>query len=402
MLRAISDDVRRHYYDPRLHGFDFDGRVKEAEAKINAATSLGQAFTIIAWALDGLGDSHTYFVPPGRTLRTDYGWDMQMIGDHCYVVRVRPGSDAEAKGLKAGDEILSVYGTPPSREGFPSMRYFFNILSPKNGMRVVAKGSDGQERQLELLSKVRQLKQQVDLRMSGDGTDIGDLVRDSEDANRLRRTRCSDVSEAYVCKMPAFTMDYTQADSLLKEVRKHKSFVFDLRGNPGGSVETLERLLGGFFDHDVTVGQRVGRKEMKPQVTKHQHETFAGKVVVLVDSQSSSAAEIFARVMQLEKRGVVVGDRSSGLVMEGRFYTYSLGQDSRVFYGALITDADVVMVDGKSLEHTGVTPDETVLPAAADLLSGRDPALSRAIELAGASLSPEQAGKMFPYEWPKD
>jgi C-terminal processing protease CtpA/Prc len=197
-------------------------------------------------------------------------------------------------------------------------------------------------------------------------------------------------------------MDDSQVESLLKDVRKHKSFVIDLRGNPGGSVETLERLLGGFFDHDVTIGKRVGRKEMKPQVTKHQHEAFHGKVVVLVDSQSSSAAELFARVMQLEKRGVVVGDRSSGLVMEGKFYSYSLGADSRVFYGALITDADVVMADGKSLEHTGVTPDEIVLPAPADLLSGRDSALSRAIELAGASLSPEQAGKMFPYEWPKD
>jgi C-terminal processing protease CtpA/Prc len=402
MLRAISEDVRRHYYDPELHGFDFDGRVKEAEVKINSATSLGQAFTIIAWALDGLGDSHTYFVPPGRTMHTDYGWDMQMVGDHCYVTRVRPGSDAEAKGLKPGDEILSLYGTPPSREGFPSMRYFFYILSPKNGLRVVVKGSDGQERQLDLLSKVRQLKRQVDLSMFGSGVDINDMRRESEDATRLLRTRCSELGEAYVCKMPEFIMDYNQAESLLKDVRKHKSFVFDLRGNPGGSVDTLAWLLGGFFDHTVTIGQRVGRKEMKPQATKRQHDAFPGKVVVLVDSQSSSAAEIFARVMQLEKRGIVVGDRSSGLVMEGKFYSYTLGADSRVFYGALITDADIVMSDGKSLEHTGVTPDEIVLPAPVDLLKGRDPALSRALELAGATLSPEQAGKMFPYEWPKD
>ena len=57
------------------------------------------------------------------------------------------------------------------------------------------------------------------------------------------------------------------------------------------------------------------------------------------------------------------------------------------------------MSNGKSLEHTGVTPDEVVLPSAADLAAGRDPALSRAAALVGFQFSPEAAGKMFPAEW---
>jgi len=123
---------------------------------------------------------------------------------------------------------------------------------------------------------------------------------------------------------------------------------------------------------------------------------------VLVDSQSSSAAEVFARVVQLEKRGIVIGDRSAGSVMEAKFFNHKMGAQIVVFYGASITESDLIMTDGKSLEHNGVTPDEVVLPSAADLASGRDPVLAYAAGRLGVKLTPEDAGKMFPYEWPKE
>jgi carboxyl-terminal processing protease len=128
-------------------------------------------------------------------------------------------------------------------------------------------------------------------------------------------------------------------------------------------------------------------------------QAFAGKIIVLVDSQSASAAELFARVVQLEHRGTVLGDHSSGSVMEAREYSYSQGLDTQFYYGFSVTDADLIMGDGKSLEHTGVTPDEIILPTGQDLAVGRDPVLARASELGGAKLDPAQAGKMFPFEW---
>lgn len=57
------------------------------------------------------------------------------------------------------------------------------------------------------------------------------------------------------------------------------------------------------------------------------------------------------------------------------------------------------MSDGGVLEGKGVVPDETVLPTAEDLASGRDPALARAVKLAGIESTPEAAGKLFPLQW---
>ncbi len=110
-----------------------------------------------------------------------------------------------------------------------------------------------------------------------------------------------------------------EVDRLIKDTRKYTTVIMDLRGNPGGYVKTLERVVGGVMDHDVTIAKRAGRKsDLKPEIAKSRGESaFPGKLIVLVDSRSASAAELFARVVQIEHRGTVLGDHSSGSVESG-------------------------------------------------------------------------------------
>ena len=400
MLNLIKDDLKKNYYDPTFHGMDVDARFKAADDKIKQAQSLGQIFGIIAQILIDLDDSHTFFYPPGLSVKTEYGWQMQVIGDKCYVTAVKPGSDAEVKGLKQGDEIYTIDGFGPTRENIWKIQYLYHALRPQPGMRLVTIKPDGTNQQVDVLAKVREGKRVMDLTS---GNDFWDLIRDSESENRLHRHRYLDLSDdVFVWKMPEFDLLTEKLDEMAGKFRKKKGLILDLRGNPGGYEETLLRLLANVLDHDVKIGELKRRKDSKPLLAKTRgSDAFAGKLIVLIDSESGSAAELFARVVQLEKRGTVIGDRSAGAVMRAKEFSHQMGVDTVFFYGASITDADIIMTDGKSLEHSGVTPDEVRLPTSADLAAQRDPVLAYAASLLGVTISPEKAGALFPVEWRK-
>jgi len=404
MLEAIAGDVKKHYYDPKFHGLDWEARVKEAKERVEKSTSQNQALSHIAGALIDLNDSHTFFLPPARPFVLDYGLDFQMIGDQCFVTRVRPGSDAESKGIRPGDQVLSVGGFQPTRGNLWQMEYVLRTLRPQTTLRLDLRNPSGPERQVEAAAKYRELKRIKDLTTSGGGSDIWDLFREQEESRHLHRARTQEFGDdLMILKFPSFAFNEAEVQEMIGRARKHKGLIIDLRDNGGGSVETLKYLVGGLFENDVKIADRVSRKDTKPLTEKyHPHNPFTGRLVVLVDSNSASASEILARVVQLEKRGEIVGDQSSGKVMESIRNTYSEGMGVTVFYGASITVADVIMSDGKSLENVGVKPEEMILPTGADLAAGRDPVLAHAAEMLGVKISPEDAGKLFPYEWPKE
>ena len=400
MLKQIQEDLKKNYYDPEYHGMDLETRFKTAEEKIKQAQSLGQIFGTIAQILVELNDSHTYFLPPGFSAKTEYGWQMQIIGDKCFVTAVKPGSDAAAKGLTEGDEIYMLDGRGVVRENLWKIQYLYRALRPQPGMHVAIIKPDGQHQELDVMAKVRQEAKVKDVTGAG----IFDLIRESETENRLHRHRSVEFGDdLFIWKMPQFDLEAAKVDDLVGNFKKKKAVIIDLRGNGGGYEETLLRLIGNLSDHDVKLGDLKRRKEIKPMVAKTVgKDAYKGKVIILIDSDSGSAAELFARTMQLEKRATVIGDVSSGAVMRAREYPHEIGLDTVIFYGVSITDADIIMSDGKSLEHVGVTPDEIRLPTAADLAAKRDPVLAYAASLAGVKLEPEKAGTLFPLEWRKN
>lgn len=395
-MQLAYSQVKSHYYDPTLHGLDWNARYKQYSARLDSARNLGDGFREIAAFLSGLQDSHTYFIPPMRSNRYETGYRYALVGNNCFVTEVRPGTDAATK-LRPGDQILKIDGFSIDRQDFQDAAYYFNILAPQAATQLVLQAPDGQQGMAVIKTTVTEGKHTFDVSDGGD--DLWQLLRRQQNEEQVTREQSVEIGNVMIWKFPDFYANLDEMERFVKKASEHQALVLDLRGNGGGSIDELKAMLGSFFDHEVKIADQAGRKEHKPLTAKPYGKVFGGKLIVLVDSGSASAAELLARVVQLEHRGTVIGDRTAGAVMEAKFYSESEGADAQIFYGFSITEADLIMGDGKSLENVGVTPDELVLPTAADLAAGRDPALARAVQLAGGQLDATAAGKLFPFEW---
>lgn len=397
MLRSARDDIKKNYYDPNFRGMDLEARSKLAEEKIKQAKSNAEVFGIIAQMLLEFNDSHTVFLPPQRSTRVEYGWEMQTFGDNTYVIAVKPKTDAEAKGVKPGDKVLKIDGIAPNRSNLWIYHYLYNALAPRPIVRMELQSPGEQPRLVEVTAKLRERKKVFDLT---DTIDLNVFRRELEDEARMIEHKLIELGDVGIWRMPAFDLSEDDVDNGVNKAKKFKTLILDLRRNGGGDEKTMLRLIGNLFDRDITVGNIKRRKEEKPLVAKTRGDGgFKNNLIVLIDSESASAAEVVARVVQLEKRGTVLGDRTSGKVMRSRLYPHQMGIDTVVFYGVSVTDADVIMSDGKSLEGVGVTPDEMLLPTSEDLRAQKDSVLSRAVAAAGTTLDAAEAGKFFPFKW---
>jgi C-terminal processing protease CtpA/Prc len=395
MISIVKSTLMENYYDPTFHGVDLETKFKEIEQINKQAKSNGEVFVAIAALLMELNDSHTNFIPPTRVNTVEYGWEIKAFGEKCLISYVKPKSDAEKKGLKVGDEVLSLDGFKPSRQLLWQMDYLYRALNPRLKAKLTVLTPEGETKEIEIQSGIIKGKKNTDLT---DYNEVAALeVKEEREAEQYAHKFSEYGKDLIIWKMPAFDLPQDKVDDVTNRISKFKNVIIDLRGNPGGAEITLLRLIGSFTDHDLKIGDLVRRKEKKELIakTRGKENIYQGNLIILIDSESGSSSELFARTMQMEKRGTVIGDLSAGAVMRSKYFSKSVGLEMVTFFGLSVTDADLVMTDGKSLERTGVTPDILMIPSALDLKNKRDVVLSTAATRAGVTIEPEKAHALF-------
>jgi C-terminal processing protease CtpA/Prc len=390
MLDQIKDVLKDRYYDSNYRGINLNERFKKAAENIKKLDTNWQIFNEIAQILLEFNDSHTRFIPPGRQNKVEYGFTMQAIGDDCFVTEVKKGSDAETQGLKAGDQILFIGKYPVDRDILWQIKYYIYQLDPQYALELTIKDIKGEQRKVLVKSKVVTLEERLK------------EAKERKSKQNFEPYKCQKInSELIACKLYSFSVEKGVVDKMMKEVGDHKKFILDLRGNGGGYVKTDMHLIGYFFDRDIKVATMKTRHETKEWIAKsHKNKGYRGELTVLIDSESASAAEVFARTIQIEKRGNVVGDRSSGAVMTSNFMSLAAvrggeGFQTYSFFGLNVTIGDMIMSDGNRLEVVGVLPDFPVGPTNYALSIKSDPILSYAAMKHGVKITEEQAGTYY-------
>jgi len=164
------------------------------------------------------------------------------------------------------------------------------------------------------------------------------------------------------------------AIDLVHQFASAATLIIDVRFNGGGA--TPFQLIEALMNKPWRTWQASNResREQTPGAG-----AFRGRLFLLVDRFCGSACEDFVMPFKDTHRAVVIGETTQG--SSGNPYRADLGDGMRVSVGAV----RYRFPDGRPFEGIGIEPDVPVVLTVADVRSGRDAVLDRALALASAS-----------------
>jgi C-terminal processing protease CtpA/Prc len=371
ILKIVIGDIEKNYYDPTLKGKDLRGMQAKANDMIDAAPTVGQVYSVIYGLVDSLEDSHTRFLPPNRTVRPVFGFDAKPYGDEVRIYRIKKGGPAEQAGLKVGDRIVQINGFDVERKSYDEMNIFFRILQPVRELEILVLRGKEAPKKFVVPAQVKPAQ----IVWENTSTNLYDLLMEYENVSDERESRFRPAegnSGIGYLWLKTFTVEPESAANLASLAGKARALVIDLRGNRGGRRDTLIAFSNKFIAAPDVMGEEIGRKKTEKLELSPARGAYNVPMAILVDSQTSSSAEFFAKHFQRTKKAIVIGDTTAGRAVWSRFWGERIGVERFVPFGVQISVARMVFPDGDEIEGKGVIPDQKCVPTEADLVEGDD------------------------------
>ena len=363
---TVWHTVRRQYYDPDLHGVNWNAARETWRPQAIVATDDRALYRAVSGMLDLLDDEHAGAVSPAaarrqdqlRTRRAVMGVALSRQGGGVWRIdTVRAGSPAAEAGLEPGWLLQAVDGQ--------SWGVDFDV-------------EEGRPIQLDLTDEAGEPRRvQVTPRM------MDPLPAFSVDASR---------PGVVLLRIEGFEAGLGRwLGRRLAEISPETDVILDLRGNPGGLLLEADAVLSCFLPAQQEWATRVARNGRPVTLSISPgcgslEAPVANDLVLLVDRSSRSAAELTPAALQETGRALIVGEHTAGAVL--------ISHDTPLPDGGRLTlsRADYVTAGGVRLEKRGVEPDIVVVRTAEERRAGRDPVLDAALAALGeAAARPSEA-----------
>ncbi len=302
--------------------------------------------------VDSLGDEFSYYIRPEVYAR-DYNYSGEFTGigvmvktndqGRIEVMEVVPASPAAAAGVLVGDIFHAVDGE--SVAGLTQDALSELVPGPRGtSVRVTFMRGD------ELLSF--------------------DIVRDVFVVPNVDYALHGDI--AYIAMKEFHKLSRQQLEEALAAVDMpaRAGLIFDVRGNPGGTIESAIDVASLFIEDDIVL-QEVDRDGQTSQTHSNGGSaSIHAPIVLLVDSQSASASELLAGALQDHERATIIGETTFGKGTVQTIQEIANGGAVRLTVRRYLTPL------GRSIDKTGITPDILI---EADDNSANDKQLAAAI-----------------------
>lgn len=329
------EQIRRHFYDQSTTSNQaFDERAAEFRSAAITAPGHRELYEVLNRYLGTFGVSHMWAAPRGTLVgnpgqpgaqgatRLNAGFGITRAGDSFVVSGVTAGSLAEAAGVKTGWILLSI-DEVPALDVFVGKRW-----SPAGRQSYVFVFMDEQQ------------------------------TRQSRDIQPIVVTRSARPPvlppDVRLVKSPMVDKQFVAAlEEALDARTPARGVIVDLRGNPGGYSSDLLRAVGRFFTGKVSAGHRVDRRQRRIEMKSsgRSRATSLVPVVVLIDGNTRSSAEILSHVLKVKGRATLIGQVTAGQVLGTRvFPLFDTGDIT-------IPVLSYLGPTGDTLEGKGVTPD---------------------------------------------
>jgi carboxyl-terminal processing protease len=260
-------------------------------------------------------DEYTYFLTPGHfrevraTLRgqlVSIGVDLALVEDHLEIARVYPRSPAWEAGLARHDRILRIDGQPA------------DVLLPEFAAERL-RGKSGSLVKLQVLPAGQMMPRDLELTRRP-------VLVPSVDHELLRQPLFLDAGGGMTIAVPVGKLTIASfQETTLQEVKEAlaslqtdgmKVLILDLRGNPGGLFKVAVQVAELFLPDGIIVisqSQVLSREKRLSGVIKVESmNPLLMPMVVLIDGDTASAAEMLAGALKENGRAKLIGQTTFG------------------------------------------------------------------------------------------